>query len=384
MCLIELSLVHRFTDGFNSNSTQVHEDQSAHVKKGCLSHPHNDIASDGSCIGGPHKHWNSIMRSFTSDTAIMLAHCHNHVARYNIRRSTSCSWNWHSWRLQGLHLQLSPSTIGQSFRHTLEYSTQKIQEWVRHCKPPSTPNFSNVDSKEQFGLVESNHSIMFGGLLPQPKVEPKDEEDLLAVITGSDQIEIDSHFDDLKIYPVLLSQPERPLSGASTTTSIVVPTTIHGCEPAHAPSQLPDITIKWPNSALNSLLNFCYRIWQPQLQVLVQRPLPIHNLSYWSESWIEHWIQRARLQSTCNLRHSPKNWQQDWQQQLWVLMFALISTLGHITNASLLSSHHYPSLNQYRAHHWWQLMPSSKNPCYPSKQAQVHCSQMAQISQPLF
>ena len=248
MCLIELSLVHRFTDGFNSNSTQVHEDQSAHVKKGCLSHPHNDIASDGSCIGGPHKHWNSIMRSFTSDTAIMLAHCHNHVARYNIRRSTSCSWNWHSWRLQGLHLQLSPSTIGQSFRHTLEYSTQKIQEWVRHCKPPSTPNFSNVDSKEQFGLVESNHSIMFGGLLPQPKVEPKDEEDLLAVITGSDQIEIDSHFDDLKIYPVLLSQPERPLSGASTTTSIVVPTTIHGCEPAHAPSQLPDITIKWPNS----------------------------------------------------------------------------------------------------------------------------------------
>ena len=250
MCLIELSLVHRFTDGFNSNSTQVHEDQLAHVKKGCLSRPHNDIASDGSCIRGPHKHWNSIMRSFTSDTTMMLAHCHNHVAGYNIHRSTTTA----AAEID-IHEDSKVSTYSSHHLQLVNHFTTLWNTALRKPKNESDianlhplPTFPNVDSKEQFGLVESNHSIMFGGLLPQPKVEPKDEEDLLAVITGSDQIEIDSHFDDPKIYPVLLSQPERPLSGASTTTSIVVPTTIHGCEPAHAPSQLPDITIKWPNS----------------------------------------------------------------------------------------------------------------------------------------
>lgn len=185
----------------------------------------------------------------------MSALCHDHVARYNIRRSTTAA----AAEID-IHENFEVSTYGS---HHLRLVDRFATLWNTALGKPKNqsditnlcplPTFVNVDSKEQFGLVRSNHSTTFGGLLQMPKDEPKDEEDILAVIPDGDQLEIDSLLDDLKIDPILLSQPEKPLSRASTTTSIVAPTAVRGSEPAQAPSRPPDVIVESLDPVRNSI-----------------------------------------------------------------------------------------------------------------------------------
>ncbi|PIL31911.1 hypothetical protein GSI_06615 [Ganoderma sinense ZZ0214-1] len=60
-------------------AVKVHAKQLAHVQKGCLARPRDDIATDGSRIEGSHKGWNSIMQSFPSGLEVMNALGHDHV-----------------------------------------------------------------------------------------------------------------------------------------------------------------------------------------------------------------------------------------------------------------------------------------------------------------
>ncbi|KAN0097092.1 hypothetical protein V8E55_001538 [Tylopilus felleus] len=45
---------------WSAAAMQVHKEQLNHVRKGCLERRRQDIPSDGSCIKGSHKGWNSL------------------------------------------------------------------------------------------------------------------------------------------------------------------------------------------------------------------------------------------------------------------------------------------------------------------------------------
>ncbi|TFY78545.1 hypothetical protein EWM64_g5465, partial [Hericium alpestre] len=68
---------------------KVHVDQMKHVRKGCLTRRCQDVRSDGSCIEGSHKGWNSIMRSHASGLETFVALGHDFVLRRNIRIASS-------------------------------------------------------------------------------------------------------------------------------------------------------------------------------------------------------------------------------------------------------------------------------------------------------
>lgn len=53
------------------NRLQVHLDQLNHVRKDCLTHSREDIATDGSRIETSHKGWHALMRGQPSGLATM-------------------------------------------------------------------------------------------------------------------------------------------------------------------------------------------------------------------------------------------------------------------------------------------------------------------------
>ncbi|KAI0720548.1 hypothetical protein C8T65DRAFT_567509, partial [Cerioporus squamosus] len=70
---------------WSAAAEKVHADQLAHVKKGCLARPRDDIPSDGSRIEGSHKGWNGIQRSFASGLEALTYLAHDFVLRRNTR-----------------------------------------------------------------------------------------------------------------------------------------------------------------------------------------------------------------------------------------------------------------------------------------------------------
>ncbi len=64
---------------------KAHEEQLAHVRKGCLSRPRDNVRADGSRIEGTHKGWNSLQCSFSSSIEMMAALGHDFVLRHNSR-----------------------------------------------------------------------------------------------------------------------------------------------------------------------------------------------------------------------------------------------------------------------------------------------------------
>ncbi|TFK92385.1 hypothetical protein K466DRAFT_480676, partial [Polyporus arcularius HHB13444] len=68
---------------WSAAAEKVHADQLAHVKKGCLARPRDDVRSDGSRIEGSHKGWNSLQRSFASGMEALTYLAHDFVLRRN-------------------------------------------------------------------------------------------------------------------------------------------------------------------------------------------------------------------------------------------------------------------------------------------------------------
>ncbi|EGN95827.1 hypothetical protein SERLA73DRAFT_155103 [Serpula lacrymans var. lacrymans S7.3] len=108
----------------------------AHIKKGCLVRPRQDIHSDGSRIEGSHKGWNSLMRSHASGIEVFSALGHNFVTHHNI------------------HVELKSQNLDPFISST--YGTHH---------------------NEIFGLVSSENTTTFGGLLDIKHEELKDMED---------------------------------------------------------------------------------------------------------------------------------------------------------------------------------------------------------------
>lgn len=66
-----------------TNVLQTHLNQLAHVRKGCLVQPREDITSDRSWIEGSYKGWNALQRSFLSGVELITVQSHDFVHRQN-------------------------------------------------------------------------------------------------------------------------------------------------------------------------------------------------------------------------------------------------------------------------------------------------------------
>src|SRR6266702_3640460 len=73
----------------NLHANKVYTDQMNHVRKGCLACKWEDICSDGSCIEGSHKGWNSLQCVQPSSLAVFVALSHDHILCRNIHIVTA-------------------------------------------------------------------------------------------------------------------------------------------------------------------------------------------------------------------------------------------------------------------------------------------------------
>ncbi|EDR02023.1 uncharacterized protein LACBIDRAFT_332792 [Laccaria bicolor S238N-H82] len=147
---------------WSASAAKVHADQLVHVRKGCLAHLCQDVASDGSRIEGSHKGWNSIMRSFSSGLEVYTALAHDFVLHRNLRVVASYGYN------TGVVGKFVASTDGCHHLSLVDAIAQLFNSIHRKSEGGAVitlPVLPRVDSGETFGLVSSNHTETFGGLL---------------------------------------------------------------------------------------------------------------------------------------------------------------------------------------------------------------------------
>lgn len=151
------------------------------------------------------------MRSFASGLEMMAALSHDHVARYNVRRSRTAAA-----AEADIYEDFDISTHGSHHLRLVDFfnvqwnaqlQKPRNQSAAVHLRP--LPVFRNVESGEHFGLVQSNHTSTFGGLL---SIKEEMEEDSLEVYTESDEAATAKMLGDLHIDPRLLSLPESFLA----------------------------------------------------------------------------------------------------------------------------------------------------------------------------
>ncbi len=187
---------------------QVHADQLAHVKKGCLERRRQDIAADGSRIEGSHKAWNTLQRAHASGLEMFTALSRDFVHRRNIRivsttgRHRGPSTGFVSTTHGSHHTRLQ-NAINVVFNSLAE----RELSWGGNLFP-LRPVLQQIDSGEAFGLVVSDHSLTFGGLW-QIKDEPDENQQLVDLITDPNE-ELDAAFvlRGIDIDPALLNQPQ--------------------------------------------------------------------------------------------------------------------------------------------------------------------------------
>ncbi|KAI1782147.1 hypothetical protein LXA43DRAFT_906615 [Ganoderma leucocontextum] len=186
-------------------ASNVHAKQLAHVQKGCLARPRDDIATDGSRIEGSHKGWNSIMRSFASGLEVMNALGHDHVLRHNVR------------------LDMQDDTLDQSMfmyhthgSHHIRLTNSCMKLWNRLVEAQSAsrplpanirtlPELRPADSREKFGLVKMSTETATQYSLTTIKQEPGDETNALSL---PEVLDADRILEGLGVDPALLNVPQ--------------------------------------------------------------------------------------------------------------------------------------------------------------------------------
>ncbi|KAG2059579.1 hypothetical protein BDR06DRAFT_1066230, partial [Suillus hirtellus] len=135
----------------------VHQEQLKHIQKGCLERSDQDIRSDGSRIEGTHKGWNSLQHAQPSGIVMLSALGHDFVLRRNIRVASSRRQMtpFVKFTHSSHHIQLS-NHIARLYNGLREKDTRLL---------PLLPELPDVDSGETFGLVASDNTTTFGGLL---------------------------------------------------------------------------------------------------------------------------------------------------------------------------------------------------------------------------
>jgi hypothetical protein len=154
-----------------TSALQTHLNQLGHVKKGCLARSREDVSSDGSRIEGSHKGWNALQRSFSSGIELITALSHDFVLRRNCRvASDSKHPREFNSSTHGSHHVRLVSAIATMWNSLLDKEKGKGGGEV--LLP--LPVLQEVRSDEEFGLVISDYTLSFQGLLAI-----KEEEDPL-------------------------------------------------------------------------------------------------------------------------------------------------------------------------------------------------------------
>ena len=175
---------------------------------------------DGSRIEGSHKGWNSIQRSQPSGIEVYTALGHDFVLRRNIRVGSARIQENHLVNLHEFvsstdtshHIKLT-DYIAVLFNSLLEKEPEESRSRLKpHPTLPAPAIF------ETMGLVESNNSLTYGGLvkledLSEPAAEEQIDpmlEDIDAEVASMDQ----SRFMQLLgVTEDLISRPMVPLQG---------------------------------------------------------------------------------------------------------------------------------------------------------------------------
>lgn len=186
---------------------QVHLDQLAHVRKGCLARIREDISTDGSRIETSHKQWNLLMRCQASGLANMLHLGYDFTHRRNSRLGQ---------RNDDMRARRPFLSSGHGSHHTAltnhanhiwnEVIDTTRRLYVNNKKATlglvKLPSLPDVKSDETFGVVHSTHAETFGGLYTiKEEDEDVDAIQLRLVEEDADVLQ------DLKIDPSLLQLP---------------------------------------------------------------------------------------------------------------------------------------------------------------------------------
>ncbi|TFY80628.1 hypothetical protein EWM64_g3383, partial [Hericium alpestre] len=148
-------------------SPKVHANQLVHVKKGCLMHTREDIVSDGSCIEGWHKGWNSLMQANPSGIVVFVALGHDHV---------------HHCNTIFVSISHRPCPCPSS-KAPMEAITHALSTTLRYSGTRS----GSAPSHETFGLVPSDIPKVEDELL---KLKPEDSEDPDAFQNDPDLVDV--------------------------------------------------------------------------------------------------------------------------------------------------------------------------------------------------
>ncbi|KAJ3550924.1 hypothetical protein NM688_g4971 [Phlebia brevispora] len=199
---------------WSAAALKVHAEQLRHVRKGCLTCVRQDLPSDGSRIEGSHKGWNSIMRTYASGLENMLYLCCDFVLRRNIHIATRSDAN----------RSLRPFAASTYRSHHISYVDFVNRFWNsliskgRGIPKKSAvayvhaPVLIDVDSKEMFGIVNSESAASFGGLFDIKE----EEDDSLDLLRLHEDLTEDELLDLMQIDARLRHQPLMVSSSTST------------------------------------------------------------------------------------------------------------------------------------------------------------------------
>jgi hypothetical protein len=167
---------------------KVHSDQLTHVRKGCLARPRQDISSDGSRIEGSHKGWNSLQRTQPSGIEVFAALSHDFVLRRNLRVALNAS---HKTSADTFMLSTHGSHHIRLINHNAKlFNLLRDKKKANNLKP--LPLLPSVPSQEKFGVVPSEHTESFGGLL-EIKEEESDDGNLVRHLLDSTETDLDAN-----------------------------------------------------------------------------------------------------------------------------------------------------------------------------------------------
>ncbi|THH31610.1 hypothetical protein EUX98_g2599 [Antrodiella citrinella] len=168
---------------WSEGAIAIFDEQLSHVRKGCLTRTRDDICVDGSRIEGSHKGWGRMMKSFTVGLVTLLYLGHDFVLRRNIRvihRNALLS-----------HYPFIASTYGSHYIGQVDFVARHWNRLLRLLPKGKGSKFDQelsilepADSDESFGLVQSESSTAFGGLL-EVKSEEEEWKDMLTKSTRS-------------------------------------------------------------------------------------------------------------------------------------------------------------------------------------------------------
>ncbi|PIL30719.1 hypothetical protein GSI_06887 [Ganoderma sinense ZZ0214-1] len=188
---------------WSAAAEKTHHDQLEHVRKGCLSRPREDVATDGSRVEGTHKGWNSLQRTHPSGVEVLTLLAADHVLRHNIRVDyadpnpyafTSSTFGSHHVHLVNACAQLWNSLLNPANRN--------------QRRPPAdllpAPVLQPAASQETFGLVKANKDVAMYHSFVTVKEEP---EDSLINLSAEDPEEAERIVRSLGLDPSLLSKP---------------------------------------------------------------------------------------------------------------------------------------------------------------------------------